>query len=83
MIDNVVVPVASGYGVKEEYKYLKSSIQEYLTGWFVLINSKGHHSILIFSGGAYYFLLDSQILTHKLSGESIGVLGINQSFWIN
>ncbi|GMH26099.1 hypothetical protein Nepgr_027942 [Nepenthes gracilis] len=32
MIDNVVVPVASGYGLKEEYTYLKSSIKEYLTG---------------------------------------------------
>lgn len=32
MIDNVVVPVAIGYGVAEEYKYLKSSIKEYLTG---------------------------------------------------
>ncbi|KAL9328036.1 hypothetical protein ACSQ67_003039 [Phaseolus vulgaris] len=32
MIDNVVVPVASGYGLSEEYKYLKSSIREFLTG---------------------------------------------------
>lgn len=32
MIDTVVVPVATGYGLAEEYKYLKSSIQEYLTG---------------------------------------------------
>ncbi|CAL5398701.1 unnamed protein product [Camellia sinensis] len=32
MIDNVVVPVATGYGLAEEYKYLKSSIQEFLTG---------------------------------------------------
>uniref|UniRef100_A0ACD5UD62 Uncharacterized protein n=1 Tax=Avena sativa TaxID=4498 RepID=A0ACD5UD62_AVESA len=31
-IDNVVVPLASSYGLKEEYKYLKSSISEYLTG---------------------------------------------------
>ncbi|GJN02395.1 hypothetical protein PR202_ga19741 [Eleusine coracana subsp. coracana] len=32
MIDNVVVPLASGYGLAEEYKYLKSSISQYLTG---------------------------------------------------
>ncbi|KDO82329.1 hypothetical protein CISIN_1g025144mg [Citrus sinensis] len=32
MIDNVVVPVASGYGLAEEYQYLKSSIREFLTG---------------------------------------------------
>ncbi|XP_065874470.1 2-phytyl-1,4-beta-naphthoquinone methyltransferase, chloroplastic isoform X2 [Euphorbia lathyris] len=32
MIDNVVVPVASGYGLTKEYEYLKSSIREFLTG---------------------------------------------------
>ncbi|KAL2926191.1 2-phytyl-1 4-beta-naphthoquinone methyltransferase chloroplastic [Bienertia sinuspersici] len=32
MIDNVVVPAATGYGLVEEYKYLKSSIQQFLTG---------------------------------------------------
>ncbi|GAB4826250.1 hypothetical protein Ancab_009115 [Ancistrocladus abbreviatus] len=32
MIDNVVVPVGSSYGLAEECKYLKSSIQEFLTG---------------------------------------------------
>ncbi|KAI3452704.1 hypothetical protein Pfo_009368 [Paulownia fortunei] len=32
MIDHVVVPVASGYGVASEYHYLKNSIKEYLTG---------------------------------------------------
>ncbi|XP_050205694.1 2-phytyl-1,4-beta-naphthoquinone methyltransferase, chloroplastic isoform X1 [Mercurialis annua] len=32
MIDNVVVPVASGYGLAEDYEYLKSSIKEFLTG---------------------------------------------------
>ncbi|RDX57753.1 2-phytyl-1,4-beta-naphthoquinone methyltransferase, chloroplastic, partial [Mucuna pruriens] len=32
MIDNIVVPVASGYGLSEEYRYLKSSIREFLTG---------------------------------------------------
>lgn len=32
IIDNVVVPAAAQYGLAEEYKYLKSSIQEYLTG---------------------------------------------------
>ncbi|PIN09761.1 hypothetical protein CDL12_17659 [Handroanthus impetiginosus] len=32
MIDNVVVPVASGYGLASEYHYLKNSIKEYLTG---------------------------------------------------
>lgn len=34
MIDNVVVPVASGYGLSDEYKYLKSSIKDFLTGLF-------------------------------------------------
>jgi hypothetical protein len=32
MIDNVVVPLASGYGLANEYKYLKSSKSQYLTG---------------------------------------------------
>lgn len=32
MIDKIVVPVASGYGLAKEYEYLKHSIQEYLTG---------------------------------------------------
>ncbi|XP_027187632.1 2-phytyl-1,4-beta-naphthoquinone methyltransferase, chloroplastic isoform X2 [Cicer arietinum] len=32
MIDNIVVPVASVYGLSEEYRYLKSSIREFLTG---------------------------------------------------
>ncbi|CAI9300089.1 unnamed protein product [Lactuca saligna] len=32
MIDNIVVPVAAGYGLTQEYRYLKSSIQEFLTG---------------------------------------------------
>ncbi|KMS97399.1 hypothetical protein BVRB_6g155480 [Beta vulgaris subsp. vulgaris] len=32
MIDSIVVPVATGFGLAEEYKYLKSSIQEFLTG---------------------------------------------------
>ncbi|CAN0893132.1 2-phytyl-1,4-beta-naphthoquinone methyltransferase, chloroplastic [Linum grandiflorum] len=32
MIDNVVVPVATGYGLADEYEYLKSSIREFLTG---------------------------------------------------
>ncbi|KAF9624796.1 hypothetical protein IFM89_014084 [Coptis chinensis] len=32
MIDNVVVPVASNYGLAKEYEYLKSSIREFLTG---------------------------------------------------
>ncbi|GMN41570.1 hypothetical protein TIFTF001_010801 [Ficus carica] len=32
MIDNVVVPVATGYGLEEEYRYLKSSIKEFITG---------------------------------------------------
>ncbi|XP_074309891.1 2-phytyl-1,4-beta-naphthoquinone methyltransferase, chloroplastic [Silene latifolia] len=31
-LDNVVVPIATGYGVADEYKYLKSSIQGFLTG---------------------------------------------------
>lgn len=32
MIDNVVVPAATRYGLKEEYAYLKASIAEFLTG---------------------------------------------------
>ncbi|ONK81219.1 uncharacterized protein A4U43_C01F26650 [Asparagus officinalis] len=32
MIDNVVVPVASTYGLSKEYEYLKASIAEFLTG---------------------------------------------------
>ncbi|KAJ8759020.1 hypothetical protein K2173_003258 [Erythroxylum novogranatense] len=32
MIDHVVVPVATGYGLAKEYEYLKSSIREFLTG---------------------------------------------------
>nr|XP_043638092.1 2-phytyl-1,4-beta-naphthoquinone methyltransferase, chloroplastic [Erigeron canadensis] len=32
MIDNIVVPVAAAYGLSDEYRYLKSSIQEFLTG---------------------------------------------------
>lgn len=39
MIDNVVVPVANGYGLADEYKYLKSSIQEFLTGSFFLLTN--------------------------------------------
>ncbi|KAJ0039054.1 hypothetical protein Pint_22921 [Pistacia integerrima] len=38
MIDNVVVPVATGYGLAKEYEYLKSSIKEFLTGLFLLKN---------------------------------------------
>jgi demethylmenaquinone methyltransferase/2-methoxy-6-polyprenyl-1,4-benzoquinol methylase len=38
MIDNVVVPVASGFGLEEDYKYLKRSIKEYLTGVFSLVS---------------------------------------------
>lgn len=37
MIDNVVVPVASDYGFSEEYRYLKSSIREFLTGLFSIV----------------------------------------------
>ncbi|XP_015965030.1 2-phytyl-1,4-beta-naphthoquinone methyltransferase, chloroplastic-like [Arachis duranensis] len=32
IIDNVVVPVASAYGLLEDYKYLKTSIRGFLTG---------------------------------------------------
>ncbi|KAL0918520.1 hypothetical protein M5K25_010532 [Dendrobium thyrsiflorum] len=31
-LDNMVVPIASTYGLSEEYKYIKSSIAEFLTG---------------------------------------------------
>lgn len=34
MIDNVVVPVATSYGLAKEYEYLKYSIDGYLTGSF-------------------------------------------------
>ncbi|PKI60403.1 hypothetical protein CRG98_019204 [Punica granatum] len=32
MIDNAIVPVASSYGLAEDYAYLKSSINDFLTG---------------------------------------------------
>ncbi|KAM0984161.1 hypothetical protein PS2_011366 [Malus domestica] len=32
MIDNLVVPVASGFGLEEDYKYLKSSVMAFLPG---------------------------------------------------
>ncbi|OMO80150.1 UbiE/COQ5 methyltransferase [Corchorus olitorius] len=32
MIDNVVVPTATVYGLAKEYQYLKTSIKEFLTG---------------------------------------------------
>ncbi|CAL9173184.1 unnamed protein product [Musa hybrid cultivar] len=32
IIDNVVVPTASEYGLSQQYKYLKTSIDEFLTG---------------------------------------------------
>ncbi|KAJ8494184.1 hypothetical protein OPV22_015905 [Ensete ventricosum] len=32
IIDNVVVPTATEYGLSQEYKYLKTSIAEFLTG---------------------------------------------------
>lgn len=38
MIDNVVVPVASSYGLADEYRYLKRSINEFLTGLFSFSN---------------------------------------------
>lgn len=44
MIDNVVVPVATVYGLADEYKYLKSSIQEFLTG-----KCKFHQMCFLFS----------------------------------
>ncbi|XP_048428180.1 2-phytyl-1,4-beta-naphthoquinone methyltransferase, chloroplastic-like isoform X2 [Pyrus x bretschneideri] len=31
MIDNLVVPVASGFGLEDDYKYLKSSVRAFLT----------------------------------------------------
>ncbi|CAL9224940.1 unnamed protein product, partial [Arabidopsis halleri] len=34
MIDNVVVPVVTIYGLAKEYEYLKYSINGYLTGSF-------------------------------------------------
>jgi len=47
MIDNVVVPVASGYGLSEEYRYLKSSVREFLTGLF---SSEFFYQIRLFIG---------------------------------
>lgn len=32
MIDNVVTPVATSYGLAKEYEYLKKSIRDFLTG---------------------------------------------------
>lgn len=32
MMDNVVVPVASTYGLADEYRYLRDSINDFLTG---------------------------------------------------
>ncbi|XVE85111.1 hypothetical protein DITRI_Ditri17bG0065900 [Diplodiscus trichospermus] len=32
MIDDVLVPTATDYGLAKEYKYLKSSIDEFLAG---------------------------------------------------
>lgn len=40
MIDYVVVPVASWYGLTSEYRYLKKSIKGYLTGVFFIIVSR-------------------------------------------
>lgn len=40
MIDNVVVPVASTYGVSKEYEYLKVSIAEFLTGYLFFLMLK-------------------------------------------
>eukprot|EP00262_Sarcandra_glabra_P021086 TRINITY_DN8701_c0_g1_i1.p1 TRINITY_DN8701_c0_g1~~TRINITY_DN8701_c0_g1_i1.p1 ORF type:complete len:267 (-),score=33.35 TRINITY_DN8701_c0_g1_i1:222-962(-) len=41
MIDNVVVPVASGYNLAEEYAYLKSSINDFLTVAITMRHRKG------------------------------------------
>ncbi|XP_040367773.1 selenium-binding protein 2-like [Rosa chinensis] len=40
MIDYAVVPVASSFGLEEDYKYLMSSIREFLTGRIYVINTK-------------------------------------------
>ena len=58
-IDNVVVPLASGYGLTEEYKYLKISISQYLTGLCVSVSipfsdntsMKGYFYIVFYSDG--------------------------------
>lgn len=34
ILDYVVVPMASSYGLTMEYAYLKNSIKEFLTGLF-------------------------------------------------
>ncbi|KAF8016264.1 hypothetical protein BT93_H1693 [Corymbia citriodora subsp. variegata] len=39
MIDNIVVPVATGYGLGKDYEYLRSSINEFLTDRWIHILS--------------------------------------------
>ncbi|KAM5554196.1 selenium-binding protein 2 [Rosa sericea] len=40
MIDNIVVPVASSFGLGEDYNYLRRSIREFLTGRMYVIDTK-------------------------------------------
>ncbi|XP_024165729.1 selenium-binding protein 2 isoform X2 [Rosa chinensis] len=40
MIDYVVVPVASSFGLEEDYKYLTRSMREFLTGHIYVIDTK-------------------------------------------
>lgn len=47
MIDSVVVPMASVYGLAKEYKYLKPSIREFLTGLFSFCKFLGCHAISV------------------------------------
>ncbi|GAV61992.1 Ubie_methyltran domain-containing protein [Cephalotus follicularis] len=60
MIDNVVVPVATVYGLAKEYKYLKSSIKEFFTG-------KELESLAVEAGF-------SQAIHYEISGGLMGNL---------
>ena len=50
MIDNVVVPVTSTYGLSKEYEYLKASIAEFLTGYLFAPRTYNlyHYSLLYY-----------------------------------
>lgn len=48
MIDNVVVPTATVYGLAKEYQYLKTSIDEFLTGSFLQLLMSIHAEFFYF-----------------------------------
>jgi ubiquinone/menaquinone biosynthesis C-methylase UbiE len=45
MLDNLVVPVASQFGMEDEYAYLKTSIARFPTGefWVHNLQNRGPH----------------------------------------